>query len=90
MTVKNAIEGLNFLIENKTKVKNEILDPNMMWNKGEPSISKFTEALSSLLQRDISSLQKIKNEIEPKCKHPKKMQDICDGQRYCMNCNLDL
>lgn len=34
----------------------------------------------------------IKNLLEekPKCKHPKKMQDRCAGQLYCMNCNSNL
>lgn len=32
----------------------------------------------------------IKKNIQPKCKHPKKMQDVCEGQRYCMNCNMDI
>lgn len=27
---------------------------------------------------------------KPNCKHPKKMQDTCAGQLYCMNCNEDL
>ena len=27
---------------------------------------------------------------KPKCRHPKKMQDVCAGQRYCMQCNSDL
>ena len=62
LTVKKAINGLNFLIENKQEVKTEILNPNMLWNKGEPNISGLAEAVVSLLQRDINSLQKIKNE----------------------------
>ena len=28
--------------------------------------------------------------LQNRCKHPKKMQDICDGVVYCMNCNLDI
>ena len=40
---------------------------------------------------DVSDcVKKIKSEIEPNCKHPKKMQDIINGKRYCMNCNFDL
>jgi len=38
----------------------------------------------------ISNLKLIKNELIPKCKHPKKMQDTCAGQKYCMSCNWDL
>ena len=39
----------------------------------------------------ISNLEKIRRELVPNCKHPKKMTDILpDGQKYCMSCNLDL
>ena len=39
----------------------------------------------------IYNLEKIKSELVPKCKHPKKMIDtMSNGQKYCMNCNLDL
>ncbi len=41
-------------------------------------------------KRVIENLNLIKKEIVPNCKHPKKMHDICKGQKYCMSCNLDL
>ncbi|MBL7015906.1 MAG: hypothetical protein ISR79_06015 [Nitrosopumilus sp.] len=39
----------------------------------------------------ISNLEKIRSELIPKCRHPKKMIDtLPGGQKYCMNCNFDL
>ncbi|KKK72421.1 hypothetical protein LCGC14_2904040 [marine sediment metagenome] len=35
-------------------------------------------------------LLSILKEIKTNCKHPKKYQDVCEGIRYCTNCNLDL
>lgn len=97
MTVKKAIDGLNFLIKNKQEVKNGLFDPEKPWNKGEPSISDFVNKIALLLQRDIDSLRLIKKHLLPEqhrlkivCRHPKKMQDIAGGQKYCMNCNADL
>ena len=42
------------------------------------------------LSREIGWLKLLKTEIAPPFKHPKKMNDICGGQKYCMNCNMDL
>ena len=98
MTVKKAISGLNFLIENKHEVKTQLLNPNMLWNKDEPSINGLVETVASLLQRDINSLRLIKKQLLPEqhrtkiiCRHPKKMRDRSpDGQWYYMDCNKDL
>ena len=38
----------------------------------------------------IANLKLIRDELIPKCTHPKKMQDTCAGQKYCMECNFDL
>ncbi len=42
--------------------------------------------------RDVAkALEILKSFIEkPNCKHPKKMIDTCDGQKYCMDCNSDI
>ena len=56
--------------------------------------TEVEEVAKVMLQSDetvIYNLEKIKSELVPKCKHPKKMIDILpDGQKYCMNCNMDL
>ena len=38
----------------------------------------------------INNLKKIQSELVPNCNHPKEMIDSINGQKYCMNCNLDL
>ena len=38
----------------------------------------------------IANLDLIRKELVPNCKHPKKMHDTCQGQKYCMTCNMDL
>ncbi len=42
--------------------------------------------------RDVAkAIDLLKSCIEkPNCRHPKKMQDTCDGVLYCMDCNEDL
>ncbi|HET6457665.1 MAG TPA: hypothetical protein VFG24_02155 [Nitrosopumilaceae archaeon] len=42
------------------------------------------------MTREIGWLKILRKEIAPNCKHPKKMHDTCKGQKYCMNCNMDL
>lgn len=97
MTVKEAIDGLNFLIKNKQEVRAGLFDPEKPWNKGEPSIADFVDKIALLLQRDIDSLCLIRKHLLPQqhrtktvCRHPKKMRDRAGGQKYCMNCNADL
>jgi hypothetical protein len=51
---------------------------------------KFIEMMLASLSNEITCLQILKEEIAPRCKHPKKMHDICEGQQYCMACNTDL
>ena len=42
-------------------------------------------------KNEIKVLQILKKGLVTKCGHPKKMQDVdSKGNRYCMNCNLDL
>lgn len=39
----------------------------------------------------IANLESVRKELVPKCSHPKKMQDVdSKGNRYCMDCNMDL
>ena len=52
--------------------------------------SEITKTLVDYDKRIIDNLKLIKKEIVPNCKHPKKMHDICNGQKYCMDCNMDL
>ncbi|MCV0410703.1 MAG: hypothetical protein K5783_07660 [Nitrosopumilus sp.] len=60
------------------------------WNY-KTEVEDVAKAILTYDETVISNLQKIRAELVPKCKHPKKMIDtLPDGQKYCMNCNMDL
>lgn len=89
MTVKKAIEILDWWINRKKQSMEHFLKE---WNF--ESHDKATGVAKMLFESDkvaISNLERIKMELVPNCKHPKKMRDrLPDGQWYCMNCNMDL
>jgi len=61
------------------------------WDYDADKATEVAKALMESEERAIHNLEKIKAELVPNCKHPKKMIDtLPDGQKYCMNCNLDL
>ncbi len=91
MTVKKALEILDYYSEKKSEMKKGFLDRNKPWNHGEVNLYSLSEMLADNIDTDLIFLDAIKKEINPECKHPKKSQDIDpDGNRYCMDCNLDL
>jgi mRNA-degrading endonuclease YafQ of YafQ-DinJ toxin-antitoxin module len=54
-------------------------------------MKSFAKEFAQMKKRDIEIFIKIKKELVPNCKHPKKMRDkTLNGQWYCMNCNSDL
>jgi len=97
MSVKKAIKGLDILIQNKHKIREGMLDSTQSWNKDDDIVSRMANTISGGLKNDIDWLHAIKRQLLPEqhrtkivCKHQKKDQDVCDGQKYCMNCNQDL
>lgn len=87
MTIKKAIKILDWWITQKKQGIEKL--------KKEWEFSNDTHGMGKLLldtdRTIISNLETIKKELIPKCKHPKKMQDVdSNGNRYCMNCNWDL
>ena len=87
MTVKKAIKILDWWIDQRKKVMEEFKN-NWDYKTDVEDVAKV------LLRSDetvISNLEKIRSELIPKCRHPKKMIDtLPNGQKYCMNCNFDL
>lgn len=87
MTVKKAIKMLDWWI-NQRKQAMEEMKKNWDYKTEVEDVAKV------MLQHDetvISNLERIKAELVPKCRHPKKMIDtLPNGQKYCMNCNFDL
>lgn len=91
MTTKNALQILDHVIQRKSQKKSDFMNPEMPWNKGLGQVMEFSLQLASVMDDDIKILQAIREEIQPKCKHPKKDRDIDpDGKPYCMACNMDL
>ena len=91
LTVKKALEMIDFLMEYEKKMQNAMADPSKSWNIGTPNIKDLAKTLSDSHEDSVRILNSIKQELIPNCKHPKKMRDeTTDGQWYCMNCNSDL
>lgn len=82
MTVPKALKLLDWWINQRENVIKELfLD------------CKDSEVMIIIRDSEktiISNLKLIREQLIPKCKHPKKMQDMCGGQKYCMQCNWDL
>lgn len=91
MTVKKALEMIDFLLTYETKMQKGMEDPTKSWNTGTENIKDLAKTLSDCHKGNVQVLNIIKKELVVKCKHPKKMRDkTSDGQWYCMNCNSDL
>ncbi len=88
MTVKKAIQILDWWINHKKKSMEELLQK---WNYNSESPTDVEKLLVDTTNTDVSNLETIRAELVPNCKHPKKMIDtLPDGLKYCMSCNLDL
>jgi hypothetical protein len=88
MTTKKAVEIVTMLLDIKTRFKQNLEKPENNW--GTDSFRKFVQGQITNLSNEIGWLNLLKKEIAPPCKHQKKMHDTCGGQKYCMNCNMDL
>jgi len=89
MTIKKAIEILEWILNNKRKTIEEFYKPNIIDSKFDLSENLY-RTLLMIAETDLYNLQVVKKQLVPDCKHPRKMHDICGGQKYCMSCNMDL
>lgn len=91
MTVKKALEILDGYYKQKLSLKKGLEDPTKSWNTGHDLASQVAAMFADHMETDLVVLGTIKKQIQPKCRHPKKMRDrTANGDWYCMNCNLDL
>jgi len=88
MTSKKAVQIVEMLLERKIRHKQDLEKPENDW--GTDAVGRLVQTKITSLSNEIGWLQALKKEMAPQCKHPKKMQDMCKGQKYCMNCNMDL
>jgi len=66
---------LDWLIETDQKFAEGILDPTKSWNQNFDCMKSFAKEFADMKKRDIEIFIKIKKELVPNCKHPKKMRD---------------
>ena len=90
MTLKKAVDIIDFTIKRKLEIREGFIDPQKPWNMGDVNISGITMELGRILGDDVEILKLIRSQMIPKCKHPKKMRDHDGNGWYCMNCNWDL
>ena len=87
MTVKKAIKILDWWIVQKMRGMKK-LQKEWVFSDDTHGMGKILLDVDKTI---ISNLESVRKELVPKCSHPKKMQDIdSKGNRYCMDCNLDL
>ena len=91
MTVKKAIEILDWMLNNKTKTVEEFLKPEIIKAKSEIGTDLYRTILH-VTETDIYNLNALKEQLVPDCKHPKEDRDLDPETKkpYCMACNLDL
>lgn len=91
MTLKKAIKILDWLIEQEINLAEGFANSKKSWNRDFDCMRDLAKSLSDSKMYEIKALKIIKNELIPKCSHPKDMQDVdSNGNRYCMDCNWDL
>jgi len=91
MTVKKAIQVLDWMIQKEIKLAKGFEDSGKPWNSDFDCLRDLATTLSETKKNDILTLNVIRRELVPKCKHPEKLHDKdSDGNLYCMGCNLDL
>ncbi len=88
MTTKKAVRIVDEFIENRTKHIADLQRPEHNWGNG--ITAQMIKHDIKHMTYEIGVFKILRKEIAPNCKHPKKMHDICKGQKYCMNCNMDL
>ena len=61
------------------------------WNDPKDAIQRAAVIILKTHQMYGREAFEIFQRLQNKCKHPKKMRDLCaDGTIYCMDCNADL
>lgn len=84
MTLLKAVKLLDWWIQRRENSLKKLQETIIF------SDAEITKVLVDSDKMIIHNLKQIKKEITPNCKHPKKMQDTCGDQKYCMACNWDL
>jgi len=85
--IGEAIEICDHLIEAHLRNSAGMRETVKDWDSG----TKDLGILIAEVHEDVAKcIFAIKKNIQPNCKHPKKMRDTCKGIEYCMECNSDI
>ena len=60
------------------------------WDMPNDVVQKAAVIIKNIHEMYGRAFYSVLKQLENNCQHPKKMQDICNNMRYCMNCNQDL
>ena len=61
------------------------------WNDPKDIVQRAAVVIKKIHEMYGRGAFEVLKMIQNKCKHPKKMRDLCaDGTIYCMDCNADL
>jgi len=90
MTIGRAIQLTDWFLERNMQFCKGLLNPNASWRQENDLAKKMTSLLAEMTERESELLREIKKELIGSCRHSKRMHDICEGQKYCMACNIDL
>ena len=70
------------------KYHQELIDK---WNDPQDAVQRAAVLILKIHQMYGRGILAVFKMLQNKCKHPKKMRDLCaDGTVYCMDCNADL
>ncbi len=83
--------NLEYVFEQKIEIlEKSVQSSSTHWKEFESLCSTMKDEQAEelkFLEQILYINTRLKQEF---CKHPKKDHDICDGTKYCMNCNLTL
>jgi len=75
MTIKNAVKMLDGFIEYKSKCRDAYGELRRKWETNPPGLYVIAKQLENLNGSELELLVCVKEQIQPKCRHSKKMRD---------------
>ena len=87
MYLKKAVLICDDIIASHLKLANGMREKVKDWSDHPKDLAMAIAETSETVALTVSL---IKENIQTNCKHPEKMIDVCEGQKYCMKCNSDI
>ena len=92
MTIQKAILGIDAMIKHDKLVVAKMKEFVLEWTGSDTELpSRLALTIRDFFEDDLKMLEAIKKQLKPKCRHPKKSQDVDpDGILYCTRCNQNI